>query len=255
MEFVIEHYASDYYALIIGVHGSGWLPSSFSRSISPDASSLWSSIGIRSLKQALSGKGIDLLVLDACFMGGLEVTYELRHCARHLVASPGYKVKDGYNYQITLEKCIEGCSSSAECAHAFVEGYALSNPDISEGVYHYDMEKIAEIVETGLIDSFVEKIISLGFAQASQIRSGTLNYRYGDKELFVDLVDLAEKTQFQNLEEALRDAIQGKGDDVRISIYFPQYSSDYLAAYQTEIDFTDTTTWDEFLSWYYSEMR
>ena len=45
------------------------------------------------------GSGWDFIVFDACFMGSVEVAYELRHCARMLCVSAAEVIAQGFNYR------------------------------------------------------------------------------------------------------------------------------------------------------------
>ncbi|MCX7679598.1 MAG: clostripain-related cysteine peptidase [Spirochaetes bacterium] len=251
VDWATNKYSSDFYVLIVGGHGSGWLPFAPFFSISPDSTSMGSSISLSNIRQALEDKGIHVLVLDSCLMGEIEVAYELRNCAQYLVASPSNAALNGYDYQIMLESFQKRCTSPRECALAFVEGYALSNPNIAAGMYAYDVRKISDIVDSGLIDDFAEHLIALGAEEVKSFRRASLSYRYGSKNVYVDLADFAKLASFVKLTEALREAIGGKDGDVKISIYYPESSFDYLSSYHAALDFTQKTNWDEYLAWYY----
>ena len=45
------------------------------------------------------GSGWDFIVFDACFMGAVEVAYELKHCAKVLCISAAEVISQGFNYR------------------------------------------------------------------------------------------------------------------------------------------------------------
>lgn len=102
---------AEHYALIIWGHGNGWLPSrmgalpadSRAQAISFDDTS-GSSLTPQELAAALAPTPVELLVLDACLMGTVEVAYELRGGARFLVTSQGSPLATGYPYGTFLQR-------------------------------------------------------------------------------------------------------------------------------------------------------
>ncbi len=99
--------------LILWSHGSAWLPkgnrlsssrgeiqgtSVRSKSFGVD-SDADTEMGILGLSDALSGQHFDFLIFDACFMGSIEVAYELRSCADYIIASPTEVLASGFPYR------------------------------------------------------------------------------------------------------------------------------------------------------------
>ena len=85
-------YPKKKYGLVIWSHGDGWLP--WLRSTAMDSSS-GSAINIDELADALPDGGLEYIWFDACFMGSIEVFYQLRGKARYLVGSPTEVVMAG----------------------------------------------------------------------------------------------------------------------------------------------------------------
>ena len=111
------------YGLIMGSHGTGWVPSQYmtlSSLRSPDAD-FWKkadgayetrwfgsdkerSTDITTLSSCLTalrseGVKFDYLIFDACFMGNIETFYELRGCADYLLGSPCEIMSHGFPYE------------------------------------------------------------------------------------------------------------------------------------------------------------
>ncbi|MCL2230599.1 MAG: clostripain-related cysteine peptidase [Treponema sp.] len=62
---------------------------------------------IKDLAVALENERFELLIMDACFMGAIEVAYELRNIADFLILSPAEIVSSGFPYEEII-----GCLSN-----------------------------------------------------------------------------------------------------------------------------------------------
>lgn len=106
------------YGLIYWSHGSGWLPG-----LSPDNASWTStralgtdgiySMDIDDMDNILSGNRTPYFtVLDACFMGTIEVAYSLRNSTEYLIASPAETLGAGFSYHLMLPELVNGSRES-----------------------------------------------------------------------------------------------------------------------------------------------
>lgn len=86
----MEKYPARHYAVVVGDHGKGFLGTGFD-DVHRDT------LRLPELREALSQSGLkpDVLVLDACLMGQLEVASELQDRAGYLVASEEILGRDG----------------------------------------------------------------------------------------------------------------------------------------------------------------
>lgn len=101
--------------LALWSHGTGWLPegSAFDdneRAASPLSIGLDNTganestetqskeLDIKDLSIALSGLHFELLIMDACFMGCVEVAYELRNNFEYMILSPSEILSTGFPY-------------------------------------------------------------------------------------------------------------------------------------------------------------
>lgn len=103
---------SDNFMLMIQNHGNGYLGLCSDEGL-PDSelAKVWMSIddlgkGINTALDA-AGKPIDIIALDACTLGTVEIAYELRETASYLVASELGVPFDGLNYQALLSGLSE----------------------------------------------------------------------------------------------------------------------------------------------------
>lgn len=106
------------YGMIYWSHGSGWLPG-----VSPDNTSLIRtralgadgvySMDIDNLDNVLSDAGAPLfMVMDACFMGSVEVAYSLRNSSDYLIASSAETLGAGFPYHLMLPELVKGHTES-----------------------------------------------------------------------------------------------------------------------------------------------
>jgi len=96
--------ASENFMLMIQDHGNGYLGLCSDEGLpDSDIPKMWMSIddlgnGVRAGLNA-AGKSIDIIALDACTLGTIEIAYELRETASYLVASELGVPFDGMNYR------------------------------------------------------------------------------------------------------------------------------------------------------------
>lgn len=107
--------------LALWSHGTGWLPEGtpfneiddddetgktkktvftfgLDNNSADDETSYQKEMDIKDLSIALRDEYFDLLILDACFMGSIEVVYELRNICKHLLVSPSEILSSGFPY-------------------------------------------------------------------------------------------------------------------------------------------------------------
>ncbi|MBN9416597.1 MAG: hypothetical protein J0I12_14225 [Candidatus Eremiobacteraeota bacterium] len=80
LDWGLKNYPAKHTMLVIGDHGKGYQGTGFDY-VHKDV------LDLKEFQQSLAGKKPDLLVMDACEMGAVEVAYQLRDSAKVLVAS------------------------------------------------------------------------------------------------------------------------------------------------------------------------
>ncbi len=104
--------ASDY-GLVLWSHASGWLqdgidePSLPMRSYGQDGSVNSKKMNISSLAAATKDAGFSFIYFDCCYMGSVEVMYEMRGCAPYMVASPAEIPANGMPYDLNLKYLLD----------------------------------------------------------------------------------------------------------------------------------------------------
>ena len=130
------------YGLVLWSHAAGW------------ANSLPKSVGVRpryfgidynetmpidSLAEAIPDDMFSFIYADACYMGGIEVAYQLRNKTRYFVGSPAEIPYDGMPYDVTIPLFFEDnvslpkiCDKVYEYYRNTTSGVALSIVDCSK---------------------------------------------------------------------------------------------------------------------------
>lgn len=102
-----------YRSLLFSSHGTGWLPASYfdgggessikRASIGYDAYTK-DEIDIRDLAEVLGKYHWEAALLDCCYMGAVEVAYQLRNCCDWIIASPTEILITGFPYNVILDQ-------------------------------------------------------------------------------------------------------------------------------------------------------
>ena len=115
----LSYYKGDnrYKGLVLWSHGNAWLPEGYHietenksgvevKSFGKDMSPREEAMELPDLAEVLNPYRFDYILFDACFMGSVEVLYELRHSARYFIASPAEILADGFPYHHLLPYLI-----------------------------------------------------------------------------------------------------------------------------------------------------
>ena len=258
--WAFAEYPSDFRSLDLWGHGAGWA------GVCMDSGS-W--LTMPEVESALVGLHIDLLSIDACQMGMVEVAYELRNCADVLVTSEKDVPAEGWHYGNWLEQL--GADDNATAAGvALAETYmswALNHSAYSATVAVVDLARMGSLASS--LDGFSRELrASWPLLRATIISARVTTEKYdGDAEY--DLAHFAQNVALRGgspilaraamvVEAQLKwvvvhnDAWTRAGDEPAehangLSIWFP--SNGALPQYR-ELAFTVDTSWDEFLDAY-----
>jgi len=113
---MIDNSSGCRYGLFYWSHGNGWLPglnpdtsytsNSFTKSLGADGTY---SMNVSDFAKALSNMKTPLFtVLDACYMGSVEVAYELRNSTDYLLASSAETLGVGFPYYLMIPELVKG---------------------------------------------------------------------------------------------------------------------------------------------------
>lgn len=109
---------ADNYGLILWSHASGWQQDGIDEYGTRSNDNLIQPMSfgvdfdkrmnVTNLAKALAGKGIDYVYFDACYMGTVEVAYELRNAVKYIVGSPAETPAPGMPYDQNLPLLLRG---------------------------------------------------------------------------------------------------------------------------------------------------
>lgn len=111
---MIKNSSGRQYGLFYWSHGNGWLPGlnpdqangSSTRSLGADGAY---SMNISDFASVLSETKVPFFtVLDACYMGSVEVAYELRNSTDYLIASSAETLGVGFPYYLMIPELVKG---------------------------------------------------------------------------------------------------------------------------------------------------
>ena len=138
-------------------------------------------LDIEKLPGIFEGLGLDFILLDQCFMGAIEVIYELRNSAPYLIVSPAEVLIYGFPYAKVVKSLFSDWSNLSAVCHQFAD--------------HYKNDGVATV---SLINT--SKINSLAAAAKAIVNNGVnLNVKQADiqvyysKGMFYDFQQYVEK--------------------------------------------------------------
>lgn len=157
IDYVKDEWPAESYGLILWSHGSGWvktgqlnylgLTSSTQKAPSRDGkintgvsmldsespltkafgfymksgSSTYSCMEIDQLASAIPDNMFEYIVFDACYMGSVEVLYELRHKAKYIISSSYEILASGFPYDKVTRDFLRG--NIIKCCNDFYNDY------------------------------------------------------------------------------------------------------------------------------------
>jgi len=116
------------YGIVLWSHADGWLKAkNAGKKVSTRAfgDDMGRSMEVADLARVLKGKNFDFVYFDCCFMGGVEVAYQLRDVTPCIVASVSELPSDGMPYNITLPFLMSDKADPAAAAKATFSHYDI----------------------------------------------------------------------------------------------------------------------------------
>ena len=273
IQFCTKNYPAQKYSLILWNHGGGFKkPSSLQKDICWDETSGDDALTIPEVEQSLKQAGVyfDLLAMDACLMGMLEVAYEVRNHTEIFVASEDNIPGKGFNYQHFLENLIASPNMGPD---------SLARVIIDSYISHYPFGTTLTLsaVNSLQLSSLTNEVNNLAKAIMQDNRTSKEVYRniitreticFSDVD-FIDLGDFAlklighpqimssqVKSSAQQVLNQVSNAVlynrsQGNNsywtlnNTQGLSIYLPIYTK-YVEKYQN-LQFANNTNWDDLI--------
>ena len=268
--FCKEKYPSQYTALILWDHGSGWAPASVdavksnTKFIAIDNGSAGDALSLKEISAALAGQPVDVLGFDACLMAQIEVAWELRDAARYMVASEGLEPASGWDYTALFNR-FTGVASGNRTPFAFAR-YAVDTYLATGAGLTLSAVDLTALSPLGVaVDELALEMTAQGSDAVTTARYRASSF---NENSCVDLHHFAQLLTggtdlFDAMAGALSKAVVYTGGSPRLgacglSIYFPvfgltsQQYGDYNAA---NLAFVDDTGWAGALASYKATAR
>lgn len=267
---------SDYYGLIIWNHGIAWIYDSLYEKIVSIDNSSGDALTTKEMKEAIEGaleesnlEKLNILGLDACLMGSLEVLYELKDTAYYIIASASTEPGEGWNYRFLGELS----SDVLDVCRKIVDYYFDDLPNEEEiTLAVFDTSAFNQFIEN--FNAFSLRILYL-FEEDLDFKQRFESYQENLKIYPIlggterVLVDFGEFLEILKNEKELRDYISQipieelivyskVSEDLKnlsgMSIFFPSREYyDYFINDYYSLSFIDATYWDYVLANLYGE--
>ncbi len=165
LKYIVSENEADEYALIIGSHGSGWMPQTSDtrrNTIGIDngrntTSNTGTQMEIHTLRGVLEATGVHwrYVMFDACFMQCIEVAYELRNLTDWCITSPAEIPDNGAAYDRLMPYFFEADSYAKDIAEQYYGEYSSSYGMLISSIRSDQLDLLATATArcvTGLAD-------------------------------------------------------------------------------------------------------
>lgn len=274
----VENYQADDYIVILKDHGAAWYGC-----CADDTSD--SILSMSEMSYALSsmvnktGAPIDILVMDDCLMGTIEVAAQLNDLALYAVVSETYGWTSNIDYSdlaTYIENNLDDTGEQMAIAIADMEHLVDSPSDSTQCMAAYDLTLTDSLLTA--FEAYLDDLYQCWLDDPSAIvearsQCDELDVAYGD-----DTLDLYQFVQL-TMERCGNDTLNVTGQalldllddgsaspfilDSRttasvsfchgMSIYFPWNSSTYYHPYDSSCDLVYDSDWNEFLADFLSD--
>jgi hypothetical protein len=281
MDWAYSRYASERNVMVIWSHSDGWLRSvDGTRGIGfDDTSGTKIGVSTREFRNAFEdhGKRYDIIILDACETGALEMVTELEGFARYVIASPDLLLADGFPWTEIIRSWYASISARelsrriiSHIGDAYRVGGVYNNgaQDRRLSISVYSMDRLNDLIKA--IQDFSIAFANPEYAEYfTQIRDTVFVYQpYGwPLEIDIDLYDfvsmIRENDMFDENQRAVIDALYNalnvfivenvtlaSSHRKAISIMYPLHHQSFVAL--NELHWTNLrlsrSNWNVFLS-------
>ena len=202
LERMQADFPANSYGLVVLSHATGWVsaemstPSIALRSVIQDKSTTESNnyMELSAFVDAIPYK-LDFIVFDACFMGAVEVAYELKDKTDYLVASPAEVLAPGFVYTSMMQHLFRLQSDPIAVARDFFECY-----DGQNGIYRSATVSVVKTSELEDLAAFTADVIAAS-GKGEDLIDFVQNFGYGRQKIYFDLGDYLQKLSPERYDE------------------------------------------------------
>lgn len=272
----MQTFQAERYVVVLKDHGNSWYGCCFDQTSSNDR------LTMAEISSALSGmtdslgRSIDVLVMDDCLMGSLEVAVELCPFADHAVVSETVGWTSNYDYSAVLSFMVaDPGMGGEELALGLLERMHLVDDaeHITQCAAAYDLREVDGLVLA--LNSFANDLYAVWMEDAGVIETIRLEISHFQAVHGMDTVDLGNLVEMcmqaapegllssgtavlQNLSSPGGVVLGYRYTDLvdfcrGMSIYFPGQKSDYVSVYTDCDRFISQSIWDDLLRLYLTD--
>ncbi len=249
LDWAKTYYPADRYALVIWNHGNGWHrrpEEDRGRAFSYDDQS-GNSIQIWEADQALAGHTFDIIAWDASLMQMMEVAYEIKDKAPHIVGSEESPPAEGYPYHLVFDAFRDNPDeTTANLTRAFIDGTLAHPPYVSRKITQSSLTSAQfgplrdsiSALGTALITAY--NADPTGIAPLVQdARDTAKSYSPSSVRIYRDLVDLCLKLEAEpGMPVAVVTAAANVRAQVALTVLWEGHNSNSLGSTGISIDFS-----------------
>ena len=236
--YVFERSSSDHYLLEIWGHGNGWMGVCFDRT-NRDM------LTLAEIREAMKRK-IDVIMFSACYMGGIEVAYEMEGIANYMVACEGALPAPSVPHKCIFDEIQDGMQPEKICS-MIIEKYGENAGYLSTSFAAWNLSKMERMGDN--LDAFVSALQNLDGDVLLSIRNTSafsMNYMdlYGFAEQVYKMYGYEEA---KNLMEKINETLVANYGVLKgMGIYFPLPDIFSTSYFNTE--FSLSYEWDELIN-------
>lgn len=220
-----NNFPADSYGLILWSHGTGWYPPGTKIASSsgwiidtsavrqkmgiPDQYPIFKSFGVDDtnemdiidLKNALNQK-FRFIIFDACYMGCIEVAYELRNKAKYIISSPTEVLSYGFPYQIITPYLFSQPFDADKLADSYVSFYQYQTSPVLQSasvsvIKTSQFDNLTTV--TRKIFSSADTLYNINSLQQLDVSNSGLLYDFGDFYKHLNISDSMKNELQQKL--------------------------------------------------------
>lgn len=191
-----------HYGMMFWSHASGWIEDGIEE---PDLNlysfgydyQVLNAMNTTTMAKVLEGRGIDFAYFDCCYMGGVEVAYELRNAVETIVASPAELPANGSPYDLILPYLMREEADCVSAARVTFEDYqkAYDNGD--------DTGCTLSVVKTSELEGLAQAVKDLYILHPEYDTDTPVQEFQNNRRNYYDLGDYLSKLRMPDSEQPL----------------------------------------------------
>lgn len=224
---IIDFYPSQRYSLILWSHATGWLPTNITIKSSSRAmnerimrgfgNSNGVEMSLLQLAEGIPDHKFQNIISDACYMGTIEVAYELRNKADYLIGSPTEVWVEGIPYHTIIPLLMHNDTPATLIAANYVEYYKnkteVEEQSASIGVVQTNqLEKLMTLTKTALATVSSTSILNENADEIQHFDRYANHIFYDFKQTMQQLVNEDNKSDFETLFQQLEQTVTYKNN-------------------------------------------